>query len=53
MSDFPSETTHTRKEWTIYNCKKCQKKFFRYKENHIGQKLGSIKRKIDHWEINN
>lgn len=41
MSDFPSETTQTRKEWTIYNCRKCQKKFFRNKENNIGEKLKS------------
>ena len=26
------EITHTRKEWTIYNCKNHQKKFFREKE---------------------
>ena len=36
---------HTYKKtiynWTIYNCKKCQNKFFRDKENNIGEKLKS------------
>ena len=35
------DTIHTRKQWIIYNCKNHQKRFFREKENNIGEKLKS------------